>query len=322
MRALVEQVLVPNTVAVAESSRQLEDAIIRLADAPSAETLHAARDHWQRALLSWKRAEVLRIGPLAETNAALRAMFWPVRTAALETLLQGSDVIDEASIDATGVDRRGLFALEYLLYSAETDAQTSAGFASPAGARRALLARVLAGNVAVHAERAARSLADGQKFADKCAQAGQESLNRVVASVIDRVENVTARRLVRVAELGKSGQLVATELEGGRSGTSQQIALTYLRATEQLYVGGNRDRGLSALVRAHSSAVDDALRVAYRDAIRGVESLGMPLEIVVVREAAKLDSAASVVKNLERALKTELASNLGLTLTFSSLDGD
>ncbi|HET7544896.1 MAG TPA: imelysin family protein [Polyangiaceae bacterium] len=318
LRALVEQVLVANTAAVAQSSGQLEDAIARLTDAPAISALHVVRDQWQRALLGWKRAEVFRFGPIAENNAALRTLFWPVRTAALEELLQGSAAIDEASIEAMGVDRRGLFALEYLLYSAETDERVVAAFA--AGTRRAALARALAGNVALHAQRAAGSLGNGKKRGEELARGGQESVGRVVLSLIDRVENVSAGRLARVSELAKSGRLVAAELEGGRSGTSQQIALTYLRATEQLYLGV--DRGLATLVAARSSTVDQSLRKAFREAIAAVETVNLPLETAVVAEAAKLDSATSVVKKLERVLKTELSSTLGLALTLSSLDDD
>ena len=320
LRALVEQVLVPNTAAVVESSQQLEGTLARLAEAPGIAALGAARAAWQRALLSWKRVEVFRHGPIADMNSSLRVMFWPVRTPALDALLQGSEAIDEASIEAMGVDRRGLFALEYLLYSADSDERIAAEFGG--AARRAQLARLLAGNISIHAQRASRSLGNGKKLADEFAAGGQESLSRLIATLSDRVENVFARRLARVSTLAKSGRLVASELEGGSSGTSQQIAITYLRATEQLYLGVLEDRGLSALVKARSPALDEALRAAFRDAIGAVEGLGMPLEIAAVRDAAKLESAASVVKKLERALKTELTSTLGLTLTFSSLDGD
>ena len=111
LRALVEQVVVPNTVAVADSSRRLDVQIAHLGAAPTVTTLRAAREQWQRALSSWKRADAFRNGPIMDTNSLLRAMFWPVRTSAIEELLHGSQAIDVASIDVMGVDRRGLFAL-------------------------------------------------------------------------------------------------------------------------------------------------------------------------------------------------------------------
>ncbi|MEI9935730.1 MAG: imelysin family protein [Pseudomonadota bacterium] len=320
LRALVEQVVVPNTAAIAENSRRLNGEIAHLAAEPTVTTLRAARDQWRRSLLSWKRADVFRNGPIMDTNSLLRAMFWPVRTGAIEALVQSTQVIDEPSIDAMGVDRRGLFALEYLLYFGAADDQIAAGFSGPAGERRARLARSLAVNVSLYADKAARSLGNGQAYADKFADGGQDSLNQLVGHLVYAVEHVSASRLARISNLTKSGLLRPTVVEGGSSRMSQQVALTYLRATEELYLGVGR--GLSELVNAVSVSADDGLRAAFSQAIAAVSNLGVPLEEAAQRDPAALDAAAATVKKLERALRTELASTLGVTLTFSSVDGD
>ncbi|HEY3255863.1 MAG TPA: imelysin family protein, partial [Polyangiaceae bacterium] len=272
LRALVDQVVVPNTAAVAENSRRLVGEIAHLSGDPTAVTLHAAREQWQRALLSWKRADAFRSGPIMARNSLMRVMFWPVRTAAIDALLEGSPTIDDASIAALGVDRRGLFALEHLLYSASDELMVAA-FVGPAGERRARLARALASNVALDAEQLVRALGDGKAFADKLADGGQDSLNQLIGQLVHTVENVSASRLTRISGLAKSGRLQATEIEGGSSRMSQQIALTYLRASERLFLGV--ERGLSDLVRALSSAVDDRVRAAFRQAIAAVAGLGL-----------------------------------------------
>jgi predicted lipoprotein len=320
LRALVEQVVAPNTAAVAESSRRLVAEIARLGAEPSLTTLRTAREQWQRALLSWKRAEVFRNGPIMDTNSLLRVMFWPVRTAGIDALLLGSQALDDVSVGAMGVDRRGFFALEHLLYSAGSDEQTIAEFAGPAGERRARFARALASNVLLDADHVARSLGNGKEYAKQFADGGQASLNRLVEQLVYAVENVSASRLARISALAKSGQLKATAVEGGPARMSQQIALTYLRAAEELYLGV--DRGLNQLVRAQSSAVDAALRSDFGQAIAGVAKLPAPLEELAQPDLGALEAAADVVRKLERALRTELASTLGVTLTFSSVDGD
>jgi uncharacterized protein len=320
LRALVERVVVPNTVALAESSRRLDGEVARFAAEPTAVTLQAARAQWQRALLSWKRAYAFRNGPVVDSNALLRAMFWPVRTAGIETLLQGSQVIDDDSVDGLGVDRRGLFALEYLLYSEQGDEQIVAKFSGPTGERRRRLARSLASNVSSYAERTKHALGNGKDYAAKFADGGQNSLNDLIGQLVDTVENVAASRLTRISGFAKSGLLKPVEVEGSSSRMSQQIALTYLRATEELYLGV--DLGLSQLVKALSPIVDESLRLAFTRAVDAVAKLSLPLEEVAKQNLAALDAAAAVVKKLELSLKTELASTLGVTLTFTSGDGD
>jgi uncharacterized protein len=320
LRALVLQVVLPNTAAVAQNSRRLHTEVERLGAQPSLATLHAAREQWQRALLSWKRAEVFRNGPIMDTNCLLRVMFWPVRSQGINALLQGSQALDDASIGEMGVDRRGLFALEYLLYSAASDEQLVGEFAAPIGQRRAMLARALAGNVSSCAERVGHALGDGNEYANKFADGAQDSLNRLVGQLIYAVENVSASRLARISALAKSGQLKPPAIEGGSGRMSQQIALTYLRASEQLYLGV--ERGLSQLVKAQSVVIDAALRAAFSQAIAAVSNLALPLEEVAERNPAALDAAAEAVRKLERTLRSELSSTLGVTLTFSSVDGD
>ena len=321
LRALIEQVVAPNTANVADTSRRLDREITRLAGEPSLTTLRAAREQWQRTLLSWKRADAFRNGPIVDTNGLLRVMFWPVRTAAIDELLRVSQTIDDASINVMGVDRRGLFALEYLLYgTGEADEQIILGFSSADGERRARLARALAGNVSYYADSTARALGNGQAYAGKFADGGQESLNRLVGHLVSTVENQCTDRLARIAKLAKNGRIVPAEVEGGGSQMSQQIALSYLRAAEELYRGV--DRGLSELVKAQSSAVDERLRAAFAQALAALSKLGLPLEEVAKRDPAALDAAIDTLQILERALKTELASTLGVTSTFSSVDGD
>lgn len=320
LHALVEQVVVPNTAALAQESRRLDGEIARLMAGPTIQTLRAVREQWQRALLSWKRAYAFRNGPVVETNGLLRAMFWPVRTAGIDSLIQGSQVIDETSVEALGVDRRGLFALEYLLCPADSDERIVAGFSGPAGERRARLARSLSSNVLSYADKANRTLGNGKEYAAKFAAGGQDSVNRLVGQLVDTVENVAASRLSRISGFAKSGLLKPTEVEGSGSRTSQQIALTYLQASERIYLGV--DSGLSQLVKAQSAPVDDHLRSGFSRAISAVSQLGLPLEEVAKRDLGRLDAAAAIVKSLELSLKTELASTLGVTLTFTSGDGD
>lgn len=320
LRSVIERVVVPNTAAAAESSRNLERQLSSLTAPPSLAELRAVRQAWQRALLSWKRLDAFRLGPILESNSLLRAMFWPVRAAGIEALLQGSQPLDEASVDAMGVDRRGLFALEFLLFGDESDESFVARFSGAAGARRAQLARALAGNVSSYASKVSQSLGNGQKYAEQFAEAGPESLNRLIAQQALNAENVLVQRLVRTASLAKSRALEPPVIEGGPGRVSQLIALTYLRATEELYLAGNQ--GLCRLVQSRSSVVDGELRSAFADAIAAVSELGAPLEEVALRDPTKLDAAALAVKKLERALKVDLASLLGVTVSFTSVDGD
>jgi predicted lipoprotein len=221
-----------------------------------------------------------------------------------------------------GVDVKGLYALEYLLFPLELDdARAAERFTGSSGRRRAELAAALARSIQRYAKVAAQRLGTGDAYAQSFARAGNESLSALLAELIATVENVSALRLDYVLKLAESRMLKPREIEGWPSALSHEIALTLVASSERLYRGGSGG-GISSLARAVAPAVDERVRAHYAEALEAVRALGAPLERVVRSNREALVRAAGATKKLEIAMKVELTSALGVTLTFASTDGD
>jgi predicted lipoprotein len=319
---LVQEIVKPDIQAVVRSSDALSAAAVALGTTPSLEGLRSARSAWFDALLAWKQAQCFRHGPMVETNAFVRTLFWPIRPAAIESVLEGSSGIDEVSVANLGVDARGVYAMEYLLYPLEKDENAALSlFAGDAGKRRRELCQSLAASIAKYASNAGHLLGDGGTYAARFAQGEQISLSILVNQMIGTVENLSAHRLGHVLNLEKSHLLKPQEVEGWPSGTSHRIALAQLTGNERLYRGG-KSGGLAALTRAVAPAIDESLSRRYAEALRTVRELAEPLERVVTTNPARLAAAAAATKALELAIKVDLASALGITITFQTGDGD
>jgi len=322
LTSLVGEVIVPVTTAVATTSSDLERAVRGLATAPSSSMLRAARARFAPALLAWKRAQCFRAGPIVDTSALVRATFWPARPAAIEGILAETSAIDETAIANLGADARGMYALEYLLFPLELDdAACVASFVSEGGRRRAELCSWLAASIATHAASAAKALGDGQAYAARFAQDGQLSLSMLVQQMIETIETLLTNRLELVLGLAQSHMLKPHELEGWPSGMSHEIVLAQLTGNEQLYRGGDGG-GLADLTRLSAPAIAQQVSSRYEAAITAIRALGAPLERVVTTQRKKLELAAAATKALELALKVDLASALGVTITFQTGDGD
>ena len=63
-------------------------------------------------------------------------------------------------------------------------------------------------------------------------------------------------------------------------------------------------------------------RAAFADARRALHALAAPVEIAVLDHRPDVEHAAGATKALELNLKVDLASALGVTLTFAGGDGD
>src|SRR4051794_33286893 len=90
LRALVHEVILPDTQAVVATSTELAAAVNAFVSSPALDTLRAARTRFESALLAWKRSQCFRLGPMVDTNAFVRTLFWPPRAPALETVLQAT----------------------------------------------------------------------------------------------------------------------------------------------------------------------------------------------------------------------------------------
>lgn len=322
LSALVREVIVPDTRAVVTTSSALAAGVDAFVTAPAVDTLRAARAKFESALLAWKRAQCFRLGPMVDTNAFVRTLFWPPRAPALETVLQTTAAIDDAFVANLGVDARGVYGVEYLLFPLERDEAASlALFTGEPGARRRDFVRGLATNVAKYASNAGTALGDGSAYAARFAHGGQVSLSILINQMIATIENLAAHRLEPVLARAARQRLSAEDVEGAPSASSQKIALAQLGGNEALYRGG-KSGGLAALTRALAPAIEARVSDRYQAALGAVRALAAPLERVVQTDRAALERAAQATKALEVAIKVDLASALGVTITFQTGDGD
>ena len=322
LTALVHEVVAPGIRAVVAASAELEVAVKELASALSPPALENARTKFKHALLAWKHAQCFRLGPMVDTNAFVRTLFWPPRAQAIESVLSGKDPIDDAFVAGLGVDARGVYGLEYLLYPLELDQRsTLALFTEESGARRRDLLRGLAVSVSTYASNAGAALGDGKAYAARFAEGAQVSLSILINQMIGTIENLAAHRLEAVLSREKSQRLKPEDVEGGASGSSQEIALAQLGGNEALYRGG-KSGGLASLTSTVAPAIAKRVSTRYDEALGAVRALGGPLERVVSTDRPALVRAARATKALEVAIKVDLAGALGVTITFQTGDGD
>lgn len=316
LRQLVLQVAVPELQALPKVSRELASALhqVKHGDAASLENAQRAL---RKALLAWQRVQAFRNGPVVESNALLRSTFWPARRLAIGSVIEGNATIHSALVESLGVDAKGLFALELMLFE-QTAREEWLG---PHGERVIALAAAFADDVRERADAVLRQLGDGRAFADKFAAGGQESLNRLVNQLVETSETIAADRLLRVLGLQEHDRLLPGQIYGGFSGLSAQLPLASLITTQSLYLGVD-DAGLCALVKQVSPAIDTRVRSTFAAALAALKALSGPLEQVVRRDRKLLVQAADAAKALEVALKSDLASALGVTLSIVSGDGD
>jgi predicted lipoprotein len=317
---LARTIAVVDTRAILVHSEALAAALRSDGAQPTAALIEQGRRAVRNAALAWQHAYAFRNGPIIETHAFIRSAFWPPRQDAIREVLESSDALDSNYVEGLGVDVKGVFALEHLLFEApKPDAET--WFSGPARQRAHAFAIALADDALAYATKAARMLGDGAEFGERFARAGQESINLLVNQMVGTLETAAARRLDHVVGTYANSTLRMKDVHGGPSGLSTEIPRTWLATTQRLYLGAE-GRGLSQLVAAATPQIDAELRDAFRRATAAMAKIDAPLEQFVTQNSAAIGEASKAIKELEMALRVDLVSALGVTLTFTASDGD
>ena len=216
LRSLTTRQLVPDTQALVRDAGELTLRMRALSS--DCQGLPAAHSAWRRALLSWERVYVFRVGPLVENSGLLRARFWPTREAALRARLAEAEPLSARDVEQLGVDVRGMYALEWLLFGPPERGLCDS---AEVGTRARAAAVAFALNVQGYADRALAQLGDGSTLAKALGSDAQESVSRLVNQMVGTVETLASDRLATVLEMQAHNGLRASELQGAPSGQSR-----------------------------------------------------------------------------------------------------
>ncbi|HKB09754.1 MAG TPA: imelysin family protein [Vicinamibacterales bacterium] len=315
-------VLAPAYADLAAKAAALSAASDALAAAPAASTLVAAQESWRQTLVAWRRAQLYAHGPVEELGIYPRIQFWPPRRQNIERVLRGQQPLTEAAIQELGANSVGLSTLEVLLFEGGADAAAqAAAFNGDAGRRRREYARVLGHDVAAQTAKLAGTWQGKASYAATFGAGGQEQLNVLVNDLVEAIEVGAANRLRLVLERHGEKQFRAELLEGGASGTSQTGLLALLTAGRAIALGGT-GIGLDDYLRKINRPIAARLETQFQKAIDAVRALDVPLDAAAATREAAVARAHEACHTLEVMLKTEVASTLGVTLTFKAKDAD
>ena len=126
-------IIAPTYEKMAISSGKLVNAVDAFCESPADPEMHSlAKQAWRNTMNVWQEIEVMQLGPLVEFSGALRDNIysWPIVSQCnvdQEVILLASD--PEYDLTQRTPDRRGLDALEYILFSPTLSHQCPANIA-------------------------------------------------------------------------------------------------------------------------------------------------------------------------------------------------
>jgi predicted lipoprotein len=335
LRDLSNAGALPSYRALAADAVDLQVAIEDLVTAPGAERLAIVQQAWRTTRRAWKETEAFRLGP-SESQRTSARIDWPsASTDQIDVEIAGANALSSAYLDTLGAQKVGFQAIEYFVFDpAGGDPAVVSGLLGTENARRRAYLLALAVNMSERTQelRAAWEPLGGNFGADfvnsgiggNAFPTLKEAFDEVVNRMILTLAIVEEDRLG--APLGVKGGGPRPDLvESPRSGDTLAGILANIEGVADVYRGtytGGQATGIGTQVVAISPEVDTDVRQLIDEAIAAVQAVPEPLADAVVNHRDEALAAYDGVQRLRRALMLDVASTLGVNLTFGGTDGD
>lgn len=312
---LADNVIAPTYAEFAAQAGQLNTQIAAYCDALTAQqepnpALETARTGWQSTMTRWQYAEVMQIGPLKLNNSNLRNKIysWPVVSRC--AVDQDVAYFEAGNVNGTPYDitlrtetRKGLDALEYLLFNDNLDHSCSATTA-PAGwndrpeAERALARCHFAAEVSADLSRNAEALvSQWAEYAPILKNAGQPGSE--FADIHDAVNDLSDA-LFYVDSVTKDGKLDSPYQQfAGACNTPECEAV--LESPLSAHSIANIEANLRALKAMFAGQLGEEAGTGFDDYLIEVGSSELAGQM-----AADIDTAIATTAGYEQSLAQTL----------------
>lgn len=325
---LVDGFIRPGFANFAATAGETAGAVGALCETPGAGSLQAARDAFRDSALAFAGVEFLRIGPLIQDNRLERLLFWPDRRGIALRQVQGAiaqedeTVLDAANLPAKSVALQGFTALEYLLFGTGSDALAGTGAAHRCG-----FAAAVSENIHAIAQELDAAWADPQGFAaawshpgpdNAMFRNGEEVVSELLSIPSEAFEIIRDQRLKPVAP--GDGDANPKRALFWRSDLSVQFVGAGLEALRAYFNAA----GIADLLPEDARWQANSIAFEFNNAEATLSRLQMPVADILADEerAGDLNYVIILTQSLQSLFGQQLTATLGLSVGFSSLDGD
>ncbi|HEY4286780.1 MAG TPA: imelysin family protein [Puia sp.] len=327
-------IILPAYASLSVSVNSLDSAILDFNAGPTSVKLKAVQSLFKTAYTSWQSAsEFNYFGPASTIQPTLSGLnIFPTDSVKIESNITAANNNVTAFANAAA---KGFPALDYILFGG-TGANLT-GFTTDANAanRKANLAAVSADiKSEVTAVVKGWSASGGNyiaTFLNGTGSSVSSSLGLLLNSMIQDFEITKNDRLgIPLGKMPAGQPILPKELEAYFSGISDQLATAQIKAIQNLYLGvgvngngpGLQDYVIKANPQYNGGTLDGAITTNFTSAITGLQAIADPLSATIQTNPAPATAVYTTTQLLVVLLKTDMASSLGVLITFGDNDGD
>jgi len=327
-------IILPSYNALQEDVNNLQNAVNAFAENPTVGNLSAAREELKKARLAWQDANLFQFGP-AESNALRTSVnTFPADTAQIESNIDSGDYTLGTLSNQSAA---GFPTLGYLLHGiGNSSEEIVSRYVDDSNAQNRI--QYLQDNITFISNNI-------DEVAEEWTQGGgdfisdfvsEENAGTDVGSSLGQLVNALVlhhERFIRDGKIGipagvrSAGVPRPEATEAFYAGYSTELAIANTKAVKRLFLGNNlnNEEGLGLddnLEALDASELAGQMVTDLDEAVASLENLSDPLSENIENNNDPVLDTFSELQDLVVLMKADMASILGVTITFQDNDGD
>lgn len=316
----VNQIETPATVSFQERITNLNAAITTFTNNLSETNLVALKTSWKAAAKQYSAIEVMAIGDVKSSLIMPSFYTWGANEVAITNYILSEKPITKKAINEQPTNMRGLSAIEFLLFEKLTP-ETITEFSNE---RRQRYLVVLGENLVEKASVLSTAwTAYRNTFINNTNTGINGSVNMLVNEMNALLENVRRFKVGEPAGLEVVKSPDALRLQAEKSGYSLELISENIKSIKQIYFETENSLDNYVAFITKSDAINTKMEAQFKNIENAVIALSnVPLKDAITTKPAKVKQLYDAIRGVLVLIKTDVASALSVTITFTDNDGD
>lgn len=297
-------------------------------DNPTQSNLDAAQTAYQNAAIAFQYVTPFNFGPSEDGISAIKENIntFPVKIADIEAFITANN----ASFNDFRRDCRGLGTIDYLLHTVTgTDAEVLAKYGAGSDNRKTYL-KAVANNIKTQVDATNEKWKNYRTtFTTDASTTASSSITKLYNGMLIAHEDIKNFKLgIPLGEKAGQPNMLPEQIEAYHSGISLILIENNIKAIENVWQckskTGTKGSGFDGkLLAANNQSLVTNTQNQFKSIYTAYGNIpDGKLSNIMIADASTPKVLYSCLSSLTRFIKSDLSSALGLTITYSSNDGD
>lgn len=286
-------------------TQELQIAVTALNTTPTDANLATARTKWKAIRTTWEQTEAWLFGPVESNNIDPRIDTWPVDFNALNTIINGTDVLNEAYVDGLDDALKGFHPIEFILWG-----QNGTKTAAQLKPREKEFLAALTQNLVKLSLEVRDVWTSGYK--DQLAKAGSGSnefttQQAAFVQIADAMSGIAGE--VGDSKIKEPFDAQNPSLEESPFAKNSITDFTNnIKGIMVIYQGNFTadGKGVEDIVRANNLSLDSEIKSKHAAAIAALQAIDKPFGEAIISEQSKVQNAMTKVGELATVIDEKL----------------